>query len=206
MHAWSCMIIMNKFLTVKNYISSTTLREDALLRFSKNTHFDTKYFKIVKHSLIEWHVELSFHVKSTPITFCNICSKITTSARRGPLLGVGQRNNLYCYLSFILFLDLLPWNTKAGITVQFIQEIVDKLKSHILENFNRNSKVIKFKSPDELIKEIDCELNNEGSSLGDLLEVTCKALEHSVKTGMELIMSAKSIQHWFIYSWSFALL
>ena len=61
--------------------------------------------------------------------------------------------------------------------------MVDVLKNFVHDTYDRDSKVIEFKSLSDVKKEIDVELKDEGASLSELIDVTQKALDLSVKTG-----------------------
>eukprot|EP00794_Sanderia_malayensis_P003132 gene3132-3600_t len=93
--------------------------------------------------------------------------------------SVGDNNGL----SIKSYKDLLPWKSDASNSNVFIQEMVELLKKHISESFDRESKVVKFKLPNELIKEVNPDLNDGPASLEELIQITRKTLEYSVKAG-----------------------
>ncbi|XP_065053236.1 acidic amino acid decarboxylase GADL1-like [Rhopilema esculentum] len=82
------------------------------------------------------------------------------------------------------FKDMLPWSGEnSEVTDEFIQKTVEILTNFIHETYNRDSKVIDFRSPEDVVKEIDFEVKDDGANLNELLNVSKKALDLSVKTG-----------------------
>lgn len=65
----------------------------------------------------------------------------------------------------------------------FLQEVVDILLSYIVESFDRNTKVIDFHYPNELLQMNNWALQDEPDSLDDIL-ISCRAtLKYAIKTG-----------------------
>jgi len=82
------------------------------------------------------------------------------------------------------FKDMLPWSENdTGVTDEFIGEMVNILKNFLHETHDRSSKVINFKSPDEILKELDLDITEHSTELHELIDVTKKILDLSVKTG-----------------------
>lgn len=81
------------------------------------------------------------------------------------------------------FKDMLPWNSKTEVTGSFIDQMVEVMKKHILDTYNRDTKVIDFKSPDDLMKEINFDLDEKVANLDELVKISQKTLAHCVKTG-----------------------
>eukprot|EP00112_Aurelia_sp_Birch-Aquarium-sp1_P001573 Seg1171.3 transcript_id=Seg1171.3/GoldUCD/mRNA.D3Y31 product="Glutamate decarboxylase 1" protein_id=Seg1171.3/GoldUCD/D3Y31 len=81
------------------------------------------------------------------------------------------------------FKDLLPFNEETEVTDVFIDQMVDVLKNFVHDTYDRDSKVVDFKTPTEVKNEIDVELKDEGASLSELIDVTQKTLALSVKSG-----------------------
>ena len=67
--------------------------------------------------------------------------------------------------------------------MSFLQEVVDILLAYIVESFDRETKVIDFHYPNELMQRNNWELQDEPESLDDIL-VSCRAtLKYAIKTG-----------------------
>lgn len=65
----------------------------------------------------------------------------------------------------------------------FLQEVVDILLAYIVESFDRETKVIDFHYPNELLQMNNWELQNEPATLDDIL-ISCRAtLKYAIKTG-----------------------
>ena len=80
---------------------------------------------------------------------------------------------------------MLPWSENdTSVTDDFIDEMVKILKTFVHETYDRTSKVIDFKTPDEILKEVDLEIKEHSSDLPELIDVTKKVLDLSVKTGI----------------------
>uniref|UniRef100_A0A8C5CR97 Glutamate decarboxylase 2 n=1 Tax=Gadus morhua TaxID=8049 RepID=A0A8C5CR97_GADMO len=66
--------------------------------------------------------------------------------------------------------------------MSFLQEVVDILLAYIVESFDRETKVIDFHYPNELMQRNNWELQDEPESLDDIL-VSCRAtLKYAIKT------------------------
>lgn len=65
----------------------------------------------------------------------------------------------------------------------FLQEVVDILLAYIVESFDRETKVIDFHYPNELLQMNNWELQDEPATLDDIL-ISCRAtLKYAIKTG-----------------------
>lgn len=68
-------------------------------------------------------------------------------------------------------------------TMIFLQEVVDILMAYIVESFDRDTKVIDFHYPNELLQKNNWELQSEPASLDEIL-ISCRAtLKYAIKTG-----------------------
>lgn len=68
-------------------------------------------------------------------------------------------------------------------TMTFLQEVVDILMAYIVESFDRETKVIDFHYPNELLQMNNWELQDEPATLDDIL-ISCRAtLKYAIKTG-----------------------
>ncbi|XP_019740352.1 glutamate decarboxylase 2 [Hippocampus comes] len=78
--------------------------------------------------------------------------------------------------------DLLPAMDGDAKTLSFLQEVVDILLAYIVESFDRDTKVIDFHYPSELLQMNNWELQHEPSTLDDIL-ISCRAtLKYAIKT------------------------
>ncbi|MEQ2173885.1 Glutamate decarboxylase 2 [Goodea atripinnis] len=67
-------------------------------------------------------------------------------------------------------------------TMTFLQEVVDILLAYIVESFDRETKVIDFHYPNELLQLNNWELQDEPATLDDIL-ISCRAtLKYAIKT------------------------
>uniref|UniRef100_A0A8C4HWV5 Glutamate decarboxylase 2 n=1 Tax=Dicentrarchus labrax TaxID=13489 RepID=A0A8C4HWV5_DICLA len=81
-----------------------------------------------------------------------------------------------------LFTDLLPAMDGDTKTMTFLQEVVDILMAYIVESFDRETKVIDFHYPNELLQMNNWELQDEPATLDDIL-ISCRAtLKYAIKT------------------------
>ncbi|GLD64822.1 glutamate decarboxylase 2 [Lates japonicus] len=79
--------------------------------------------------------------------------------------------------------DLLPAMDGDTKTMTFLQEVVDILMAYIVESFDRETKVIDFHYPNELLQMNNWELQDEPATLDDIL-ISCRAtLKYAIKTG-----------------------
>ena len=79
--------------------------------------------------------------------------------------------------------DLLPAMDGDTKTMTFLQEVVDILLAYIVESFDRETKVIDFHYPNELLQMNNWELQDEPATLDDIL-ISCRAtLKYAIKTG-----------------------
>lgn len=68
-------------------------------------------------------------------------------------------------------------------TMTFLQEVVDILLAYIVESFDRETKVIDFHYPNELLQLNNWELQDGPATLDDIL-ISCRAtLKYAIKTG-----------------------
>ncbi|XP_057315030.1 cysteine sulfinic acid decarboxylase-like [Hydractinia symbiolongicarpus] len=86
-------------------------------------------------------------------------------------------------LKDLTYKDLFPYAKDEKVTEEVIARIVSKLCDFIKASNDRKTPVINYVSPDDLQKEIDFTLNDNGTSLQHMLNVADKILQHSVKTG-----------------------
>uniref|UniRef100_A0AAQ5ZAF2 Glutamate decarboxylase 2 n=1 Tax=Amphiprion ocellaris TaxID=80972 RepID=A0AAQ5ZAF2_AMPOC len=78
--------------------------------------------------------------------------------------------------------DLLPAMDGDTKTMTFLQEVVDILLAYIVESFDRETKVIDFHYPNELLQMNNWELQDEPATLDDIL-ISCRAtLKYAIKT------------------------
>ncbi|TKS87457.1 Myosin-IIIa [Collichthys lucidus] len=78
--------------------------------------------------------------------------------------------------------DLLPAMDGDTKTMTFLQEVVDILLAYIVESFDRDTKVIDFHYPNELLQKNNWELQEEPATLDDIL-ISCRAtLKYAIKT------------------------
>ena len=81
---------------------------------------------------------------------------------------------------------MLPWSgDDTAVTDEFIDEMVKVLKTFVHQTYDRASKIIQFRSPDEILKEVDLDIKEDSSELHELIDVTRKVLDFSVKTGID---------------------
>lgn len=79
--------------------------------------------------------------------------------------------------------DLLPAMDGDAKTMTFLQEVVDILLAYIVESFDRETKVIDFHYPNELLQLNNWELQDAPANLDDIL-ISCRAtLKYAIKTG-----------------------
>lgn len=79
--------------------------------------------------------------------------------------------------------DLLPAMDGDAKTMTFLQEVVDILLAYIVESFDRDTKVIDFHYPNELLQLNNWELQDAPANLDDIL-ISCRAtLKYAIKTG-----------------------
>uniref|UniRef100_A0A8C4S417 Glutamate decarboxylase 2 n=1 Tax=Erpetoichthys calabaricus TaxID=27687 RepID=A0A8C4S417_ERPCA len=93
-----------------------------------------------------------------------------------------------CYKSNIDFsvlysTDLLPASEGEVATLSFLQEVVDILLPYIVQTFDRSTKVIDFRYPNELLQENNWELSDNPETLEDILLNCRTSLKYAIKTG-----------------------
>ena len=82
--------------------------------------------------------------------------------------------------------EILPYedSLSAETTDAYMEKVFSVLKKHIHAVHDRSSKVIDFKTPDELQKLFNFGLERKGKDLDSLVEMCAEVLAYSVKTGM----------------------
>lgn len=80
------------------------------------------------------------------------------------------------------FEDLLPFNEDSTVTEEFIEKIAKRLFQHIDESSSRDTKVLEFITPDDIVKEIDFSLPEKKSSLNTFFAHLEKILKYTIKT------------------------
>lgn len=88
--------------------------------------------------------------------------------------------------SYMFLLDLLPYAKSNEITHEFMYTIFEKIFKYLVESNNRESKVVNFKTPDELQKILDFGIKNKGESLETICNDVDKILEHVIRTGKHI--------------------
>lgn len=97
-----------------------------------------------------------------------------------------------------MFTDLLPAMDGDTKTMTFLQEVVDILLAYIVESFDRETKVIDFHYPNELLQLNNWELQDEPATLDNIL-ISCRAtLKYAIKTG-RLNVGYRIDNLWFNY-------
>lgn len=87
-------------------------------------------------------------------------------------------------MSICHILDMLPWSgNNTGVTDEFMDKMVEVLKDFVHQTYDRETKVIDFKSQSDILKELDFEIKDHSSELHELISMTKRILELSVKTG-----------------------
>uniref|UniRef100_A0A3B4AL77 Glutamate decarboxylase 2 n=2 Tax=Periophthalmus magnuspinnatus TaxID=409849 RepID=A0A3B4AL77_9GOBI len=90
--------------------------------------------------------------------------------------------NCFTHLLLECCADLLPAADGDSKTMTFLQEVVDILLAYIVESFDRETKVIDFHYPNELLQMNNWELQSQPASLDDIL-ISCRAtLKYAIKT------------------------
>ena len=109
---------------------------------------------------------------------------------------------------FFVYLDLFPYVESANpVTEQFLNEIVKKGIKYITENNTRETKVVNFKTPDELMKLIDFEVGENPEKLGTILNEIDNILKYVVRTGKKYnsgLCSVNIIIYNLIFSYLFS--
>ncbi|XP_039609846.1 glutamate decarboxylase 2 [Polypterus senegalus] len=117
--------------------------------------------------------------------------KTGSPARKQQEAGVescGCNKPCGCYKSNIDFsvlysTDLLPASEGEVATLSFLQEVVDILLPYIVKTFDRSTKVIDFRYPNELLQENNWELSDNPETLEDILLNCRTSLKYAIKTG-----------------------
>ncbi|XP_058794076.1 glutamate decarboxylase isoform X3 [Phymastichus coffea] len=80
--------------------------------------------------------------------------------------------------------DILPQNAEGfPATKEFLMKVVDILVDYIKNQNDRNSKVLEFHHPDEMVRLLDLEIPDTGVTLQQLLVDCSTTLKYQVKTG-----------------------
>ena len=88
-------------------------------------------------------------------------------------------------------------DSTSPVTEQFLNEVVKKGIKYITENNNRETKVVNFKTPEELEKLIDFKVNKDPENLETILNEVDNILKYVVRTGIfKLILF--QIKHCFL--------
>ena len=69
------------------------------------------------------------------------------------------------------------------VTAQFLNEVANKGLKYITENNNRDTKVVNFKTPEELEKLIDFKVKEDPENLETILNEVDNILKYVVRTG-----------------------
>ena len=104
---------------------------------------------------------------------------------------------LFMHLCSVFFSieDMLPWSdTNTSVTDKFMDDIVAVLKNFVHQTYDRSTKVIDFKSQNDILKEIDVEIEEHSSELSDLISTTKKILDFSVKTGKMIVRECNIVK------------
>jgi glutamate decarboxylase len=87
-------------------------------------------------------------------------------------------------LIFILFADILPQNVEGyPATREFLLKVVDILLDFVKSTNDRNSKVLDFHHPADMMRLLDLEIPDSGLTLQQLLLDCSMTLKYQVKTG-----------------------
>lgn len=79
--------------------------------------------------------------------------------------------------------DLLPYAKDNQVTQQFMHVITEKIFNFLAESNDRKTKVVNFKTPEELQKIFDFEIKDQGESLEGICNHIDKILQHVIRTG-----------------------
>ncbi|EEB10349.1 glutamate decarboxylase, putative [Pediculus humanus corporis] len=79
--------------------------------------------------------------------------------------------------------DLFPYVENDAVTKEFLQKLFEILFIFIKETNDRDMKVLNFKHPEEMFKNLDLEIPNNGKSLQTLLDDCHTTLKNQVRTG-----------------------
>ncbi|KAG2458300.1 DCE2 decarboxylase, partial [Polypterus senegalus] len=128
---------------------------------------------------------------SAPLLSVGEGEKTGSPARKQQEAGVescGCNKPCGCYKSNIDFsvlysTDLLPASEGEVATLSFLQEVVDILLPYIVKTFDRSTKVIDFRYPNELLQENNWELSDNPETLEDILLNCRTSLKYAIKTG-----------------------
>ncbi|CAG7835856.1 unnamed protein product [Allacma fusca] len=101
-------------------------------------------------------------------------SLVLNKVDRGKNVDIGKR----------LYQDLLPWDNDGNkATQEFLQRVFLILMDFINQTNDRNSKVVDFHQPDDLLKLINLNLPNDPKTLDQVLNDFSASLNYVVKAG-----------------------
>jgi len=80
-------------------------------------------------------------------------------------------------------IDILPQGNNWEATRDFLKSVVEILLDYIKEENDRNSKILDFHHPEEMLKVMDFTIPEKPMNLEELLQCCKKVLKYSVKTG-----------------------
>lgn len=80
--------------------------------------------------------------------------------------------------------DILPQNAEGfPATKEFLTKVVDILMDYIKTQSDRNSKILEFHHPNDMLRLLDLEIPDTGVTLQQLLVDCSTTLKYQVKTG-----------------------
>lgn len=88
-----------------------------------------------------------------------------------------------------MFADILPQNVEGyPATREFLMKVVDILLDFVKSTNDRNSKVLDFHHPDDMMRLLDLEIPDSGLTLQQLLLDCSMTLKYQVKTGKKKVL------------------
>jgi len=85
------------------------------------------------------------------------------------------------------FLDLLPHNEESEPeTRQFLNQMTEILMDYLHSTYDRDSKILDFHHPEQLLEILDLTLPNQGKNIEQLMADCRDTLKYQVKTGYVL--------------------
>lgn len=107
-------------------------------------------------------------------------SKISTNRNLDTNLILIQFN----FLSYPLTKDIQPNNEDAHLeTREFLQKVTDILLDYVNACNDRNEKILEFHHPEDMIKLLDLDINQQPVPLQQLVHDCATTLKYQVKTG-----------------------
>uniref|UniRef100_A0A672GBC9 Glutamate decarboxylase 2 n=1 Tax=Salarias fasciatus TaxID=181472 RepID=A0A672GBC9_SALFA len=116
-----------------------------------------------------------------------LCALLNVGEGERPAEPAANNKSCDCSKGAVVFsdlysTDLLPAMDGDTKTMTFLQEVVDILLAYIVESFDRETKVIDFHYPNELLQMNNWELQHDPATLDDIL-ISCRAtLKYAIKT------------------------